>query len=111
MTVQFRGEEKTLPQMAKYLEETDRATREDGWRLVAERRFQDHDRLSGIFDRLVELRHAMARNSGFDTFRDYMFKRKHRFDYTPEDCVAFHRGAEEVCVPLLRDLGKERRQE
>jgi oligoendopeptidase F len=111
MTVEFRGEEKTLPQMAKYLEETDRTTREEAWRLVAERRHEDRDRLSGIFDRLVELRHQMARNAGFANFRDYMFRRKHRFDYTPADCEQFHRGAEEVCVPLLRELGRERKRE
>src|SRR6267142_326554 len=41
MTVQFQGEEKTLPQMGKYLEETDRKVREEAWRLIAERRFAD----------------------------------------------------------------------
>jgi len=111
MTVQFRGEEKTLPQMAKHLEETDRATRDEAWRLVAERRHQDHEKLSAIFDRLIELRHKIARNAGFDNFRDHIFKQKHRFDYTPADCEAFHKGAEEVCVPLLRELGRERRRE
>ncbi len=111
MTVQFRGEEKTLPQMAKYLEETDRRTREEAWRGVAERRLQDHERLSDIFDRMIELRDHMARNAGFDNYRDYMFERKHRFDYTAEDCQTFHQGAEVICVPLLRELGRERKRE
>ena len=109
MTVTFRGEEKTLPQMARFLEETDRATREEAWRGIAERRRQDHETISDLFDEMVALRHRIANNAGFDTYRDYAFASMHRFDYTPSDCEAFHRGAEEVCVPVLRKLNAERK--
>ncbi|MEE4299515.1 MAG: M3 family oligoendopeptidase [Pseudomonadales bacterium] len=109
MTVEFRGEERTLPMMARFLEETDRATREEAWRLVAERRHQDHETLHEIFEQMIPLRHAIAANAGFDNFRDYMFTAKHRFDYTPEDCEAFHAAVEETCVPVYRELNNERR--
>jgi oligoendopeptidase F len=108
MTVMFRGEEKTLPQMSKYLEETDRALREEAWRLIAQRRHQDHAPLSDIFDQMIKLRHQMAHNAGFENYVEYAFRRMHRFDYTPEHCRAFHRGAEEVCVPLSRELNTQR---
>ena len=110
MTVVFRGEEKTLPQMGKYLEETDRALREEAWKLVSERRFQDYEKLNDIFDQMIKLRHQMAKNAGFKNYLEYAFKRKHRFDYTPADCEEFHRGAEEVCVPVYRQLNRERAQ-
>ena len=110
MTVMFRGEEKTLPQMGKYLEETDRELRKEAWTLVAERRYQDYERLNDIFDQMVKLRHQMARNAGFENYIEYAFRRKHRFDYTPADCEAFHRGAEGVCVPVYRQLNAERAQ-
>ena len=35
MTVTFRGQERTLAQMAPFLEETDRAVRQEAWELVA----------------------------------------------------------------------------
>ena len=108
MTVEFDGEEKTLPQMGKYFEKTDRSVRKDAWVGVAERRYQDHEKLDDIFDRMIELRHTIAKNAGFDSYRDYQFKNKHRFDYTPQDCEAFHQGAEEVCVPVMRQLQQER---
>jgi oligoendopeptidase F len=108
MTVTYGGEEKTLPQMARYLEETDRAVREEAWRLIAERRVADRDKLEGLFEKMVALRHQMARNAGCANYIEYAFKRKHRFDYNPADCEAFHRGAEEVCVPVLRQLNAER---
>ncbi|MCA9295205.1 MAG: hypothetical protein KC983_01785, partial [Phycisphaerales bacterium] len=108
MTVQFRGEEKTLPQMAKYLQKTDRSIREEAWRLISERRYQDHDRLDDIFDEMIQVRHQIARNAGFENYRDYIFKAKHRFDYTPADCEAFHRAAETVCVPVMREANRHR---
>ncbi len=108
MTVDFQGQERTLPQMARFLEENDRQTRESAWRGIWERRHRDHERLNQIFDRMIELRHQMAINAGFGNYRDYAFKRRHRFDYTPADCDAFHRACEQVCVPLLRELNATR---
>ncbi|MBC7834451.1 MAG: M3 family oligoendopeptidase [Phycisphaerales bacterium] len=110
MTVTFRGEEKTLPQMARYQEETDRPTREEAWKLVAERRLKDREKVETLFDSMVQKRHESAKNAGFDNYRDYMFKAKRRFDYTPESCHAFAEGVEKVCVPALRRLNAERKK-
>jgi len=110
MTVEFRGRERTLPQMGKYLEDTDRDTREQAWRGVWERRSRDRDRMNDIFDRMIALRDEMARNAGFENYRDYMFTRRRRFDYTPAHCEAFHEGAEKVVVPVLRELSRQRKE-
>jgi hypothetical protein len=55
LTVQFRGEEKTLVQMGRYLEEPDRALRQEAWELVANRRLAEVDKFEAIFDELREL--------------------------------------------------------
>jgi len=109
MTVQFRGEEKTMPQMGRYQEETDRAVREEAWRAVAARRLQDRAVLDDIFDQLLALRHKVALNAGFANYRDYAFRVKRRFDYTPADCDNFARGCEESVVPALRRFNASRR--
>jgi oligoendopeptidase F len=44
MTVMFDGKEHTMPQMGKYLLETDRSLRERAWRASAERRIKDKDK-------------------------------------------------------------------
>src|SRR5207253_7668013 len=62
LTVQFRGEEKTLAQMARYLEEVDRALRQEAWELVARRRLQEADPFEQMFDQLVKLREQIAKN-------------------------------------------------
>ncbi len=108
MTAQFDGEERTLPQMARYLEVTDRAVRQASWEAVATRRLQDADAINDLFDKMLALRHTIATNAGFPNFRDFQHARMQRFDYTPADCEKFHEGAEKVCVPLLRKLNAER---
>jgi oligoendopeptidase F len=108
MTVEFEGEERTMPQMGRYLEETDRDLRERAWRGVAERRLADADRIDDLFDRMIELRHTVARNAGFENYRDYQHRNLMRFDYTPADCETFQQSVEEVCVPFVRRLEKER---
>jgi oligoendopeptidase F len=108
MTVNFRGEEKTLPQMARYNEDTDRATREEAWRVVAERRFRDHETIEGLYDQMIGLRQRVAANAGFPNYRDYAHTAKRRFDYTPEMCHDYARGVEKVIVPALRRLNAAR---
>ena len=110
MTVTFRGEERTLQQMSKFYEEPDRGVREEAWRLADRRALQDSDVLEGIYDQMVRLRDQEARNAGFPNFRDYIFVRKDRFDYTPADCESFHRGVEEHMVPLSREIDRERKE-
>lgn len=111
MTVKFRGEEKTLQQIAPYLEENDRALREEAWRLVTERRLKDRDKINDLLDKMIEVRQQIARNAGFDNYRDYMHQAKARFDYTPQDCYAFHEAVENEIVPLLAQVRRERRKD
>jgi oligoendopeptidase F len=110
-TVNFRGEEKTLIQMARYFEEPDRALRQEAWEAVGKRRLQDSDKLEGILDELVKLRTQVARNAGFKNYRDYAFRQKCRFDYTPEDCLKFHDAIEKEIMPVVREFQAERRRQ
>lgn len=110
MSVNFGGGEKTLPQMARYQELTDRPTREAAWRTVAARRLQDRKAFDDLFDQMVPLRHKVAVNAGLANYAEYVFKEKRRFDYTAAHCRAFHDACEKAVVPLLRRLNEERRQ-
>ncbi|HRQ71877.1 MAG TPA: M3 family oligoendopeptidase [Phycisphaerales bacterium] len=109
MTVVFEGEERTLPQMGRYQESTDRAVRESAWRAVAERRLRDRDAIDETYDEMISRRDRMAKNAGCPTFVEYAFRSMRRFDYTPEDCFAFHRACEAIVVPFARRLNAERR--
>jgi oligoendopeptidase F len=110
MTVTFDGKEQTLAQMGKVLEETDRARRQQAFELVANRRLKDRDVLEELYDQMVALRTTIARNAGFENYRDYMFRAKGRFDYTPKHCFDFHRANEKSVVPALRARHELRRK-
>jgi oligoendopeptidase F len=110
MTVTFDGEERTLAQMGKVLEETDRSRRQRAFELIASRRLRDRDALEDLYDQMVALRTTIAENAGFQNYRDYMFRAKGRFDYTPEHCFDFHRANEKVVVPALRARHARRKE-
>ena len=110
MTVSYRREERTLQQMSKFYEEPDRSTREEAWRLADGRALKDHSTLDGIYDKMVRLRDRVAKNAGFANFRDYIFVKRGRFDYTPDDCERFHQGVEEYMVPLSREIDRVRKE-
>jgi oligoendopeptidase F len=111
MTVEFQGQERTVPQMARFYLDPDRSVRDAAWRAVAQRYLQDQETLDTIFDKMVSLRDQIARNSGFSNYRDYKFREYHRFDYTPVMCRQYHEAIELHMVPLLRAMHQRRAEE
>jgi len=111
ITVQFQGQELTLPQIAKFLQEPDRNLREAAWRATADRRYQEKDKLNNIFDCMLKLRHEIALNAGCRNFTEYQFRNYHRFDYTAEDCKKYHLAVEEIVVPVCEKIMQRRKQQ
>ncbi len=110
MTVHLDGQELTLQRASLKLQEKDRATREEAWRAVADRRLADGVRLDELMDELLEMRHRVAKNAGFNNFRDYQHAKLKRFDYTPDDCIVFHRSIEHEVLPHIKVWQEDRRQ-
>ena len=109
MTVEFEGEERTFPEMKAFLESNNRSMREKAWKSMVSRWMNDSEELSEIFDELIKIRHEIAKNAGFESYTNYMFKAMHRFDYTVEDCLTFHNSIEKVCMPIVREINEKRR--
>lgn len=111
MTVTVKDQEYTLQQAGKFLEQADRTLREEVYTKVQQRRLQDQDQLNDLFDQLLTKRHQVALNAGFENYRDYKFKALGRFDYTPEDCFAFHEAVKTQILPLQERLLTFRKQQ
>ena len=109
MTVDWDGEEKTPPQMWPYLEDGDRTVRERAFRTMFKPYIEQRDSLAGFFDRMYDMRQQIAKNAGFDNFRDYAHREKNRFDYTPDDCYRFHEAVETAVKPAVERLQERRR--
>ncbi|MFS2188307.1 M3 family oligoendopeptidase [Mucilaginibacter sp. Mucisp84] len=110
MSVHVDDKEFTLEQASVFLKGTDRAKRQEVWEKITSRRLQDKDKLDELFDHLRKLRHTVATNANFENFRDYMFQALGRFDYTPQDCYAFHAAIETEIVPILKTQAEKRRE-
>ena len=110
MTVIINGKEYTLQQAAKFLESHDRSLREDVYRKLNERRLQDKEEMNSLYDGLIERRNREALNAGFANYRDYRFKELGRFDYTKEDCFAFHEAVKLHVLPLVNLLYQKKKE-
>jgi oligoendopeptidase F len=110
MTVEVNGQEYTLQQAAKFLENPDRSLRETVYRKMQDRRQQDKDALNDLYSKLIGIRHQMAQNAGFANYRDFKFEELGRFDYTREDCFRFHEAVREYVVPLVNKINEKKRK-
>ncbi len=108
MTVDYEGK-KTLQQASVYLKKNDRNVRETVFMKIQNRRVQDEKALNDNLSAMIEKRNLVALNAGFQNFRDYKFKSLCRFDYTKDDCFAFHSAIQKSVPPILSELNKERK--
>ncbi len=111
LTVEWDGEEKTPAQLLPYLESNDRATRERAFRLRADAFMKRRDDFADLFDRLHDVRQTVARNAGFENFRDYTHLEKNRFDYSVDDCMRFQDAVEEAVLPAVTRIHARRREQ
>ena len=111
MTVEVNGTEYTLQQAAKFLEDENRELREEVYRKIAARRYQDHEELDELFDQLLQKRHQLAVNAGLPDYRAYRFLELGRFDYNKEMCYQFHDAVREHVMPLVNAIyaGKQKK--
>jgi oligoendopeptidase F len=111
MSVEIDGKELTLQQAANFLKNPDRSIRENAFLKINEVRAKYTFELDELFNKLIALRHKVALNAGFDNFRDYMFAALGRFDYTAEDCFAFHEAIQTEVLPLVKEFNQKRKAE
>ncbi len=110
MTVEVNGEQYTLQQAAKFLENSDRKIRESVYHKIQQRRLQDKESLNNLFDKLIGIRNTESNNAGFKNYRDYRFKELGRFDYTHEDCMQFHEAVKLHILPLVNEIYKRKKE-
>jgi oligoendopeptidase F len=101
MTITVDDKEYTLQQAAQFLESEDRSKREEVYIKIQERRLQDKQAMHDLFTSLIQKRHQVALNAGFQNYRDYKFVELGRFDYNKEDCYQFHEAIKLHVLPII----------
>lgn len=110
MSVEIDGEKMTMQKAAQFLKSTDRAKRQEVFEIINVRRLEDKDALDALYDELIVLRQKIAKNAGFENYRDYKFAAMGRFDYTPADCSDFHLSIANEIVPIVNAFDAERKE-
>ena len=109
-TVEWQGEEKTVLQMEAVLRDPDRETRRSAWEKLAKRQLADRQAINQQWKDFFTLRKQIAQNAEKSDFRAYRWQQLNRFDYSPQDCYAFHKAIEEAVVPAVNRLAERRRK-
>jgi len=104
MSIEVNGQEYTLQQAAKFLEDPDRSVREEVFHKISKRRLEDKETLNRLFTSLLQKRHQVALNTDLENYRDFRFKELGRFDYTKEDCFQFHEAVKLHVLPLVNQI-------
>lgn len=109
-SIVYNGEEMTLQKAATFFKNQDRTLRENIYHLIQNRRANDEKALNDLYTELIDLRHQIALNTGFDNYRDYKHQELGRFDYSVQDCFNFHNAIQEHIIPLIKQNEQNRKQ-
>ncbi len=109
-TITYNGEELTIPQTLPYMQNPDRAVREAVWRAASDRQLADKSKLNELWQKFLKLRIQISENCDLPDYRAYQWRNFNRFDYSPDDCLAFHRAIEQVVVPAAKRIYDRRRE-
>jgi oligoendopeptidase F len=110
LTIEHDGKEITMQRAASYLKEPNRQLREEVYYKMKARRAKEEQTLNDLFTKLTALRDKVAKNAGYKNYRDYKFDELGRFDYTIQDCYAFHESISKEIVPINNIFDEERRK-
>jgi oligoendopeptidase F len=78
---------------------------------MATRQVADGVKIHEILDQLIDLRIQQAKNAGYDSYIDYIYAAKGRFDYTPDDVAQFRESIAQTVTPLyLKQLAIRKKE-
>ncbi|MCD4794210.1 MAG: M3 family oligoendopeptidase [Bacteroidales bacterium] len=110
MTVNYNDKEMTLQEAGNFLKDTDRSIRKEVYEMIGNRRLKDSEKLNDLLSELITKRHKVAKNAGFDNYRDYMHSALKRFDYSVDDCISFQNSIKETVLPIIDDIHMQRKE-
>ena len=108
--IEFEGETHNLSGMEPFMQSTDREMRKKAnfamWGWIAAKQVE----LDEIYDKLVKVRHNMARKLGFENFIPLAYARMGRTDWNAEDAKIYREQIANSVVPFAQKLYLEQAQ-
>lgn len=105
--VEFRGGTYNLPQMGKFLNDSDRETRKEARKAYDACLNARHDEFEQYYDKLVHVRDTMAKKLGYKSYTELAYIRMNRFDYNPQMVASYRNEIRNVVTPIANKLMRE----
>jgi M3 family oligoendopeptidase len=104
--IKFQGKIRNLAEMKFFSADKNRAVRKAAQ--AAKYKFfkKNSAQLDSIFDKLVKLRHRMAKTLGYKNFIELGYYRRGRTEWTEKEAAVFRAQIKKHIVPLAGDLKK-----
>lgn len=107
--IMFEGEERNLSQLSPFMQSTDRAMRKKASEAKYSFMKENEEKFDNIYDKLVKVRHKIARKLGFNNFVELGYARMLRADYNAEMVANFRKQVKDYIVPVATKLRERQR--
>ena len=104
--INFKGDEKNLSELLKFMTSSDRKIREESSKAYYSFFEENENKFDEIFDKLVKVRDKIAKHLGYKNFVEVGYIRMLRTDYNSEMVKNFRSQVFEYIVPLANKLYK-----
>ncbi len=104
--INFKGDEKNLSELLKFMTSSDRKIREESSKAYYSFFEENENKFDEIFDKLVKVRDKIAKHLGYKNFVELGYIRMLRTDYNSEMVKNFRSQVFEYIVPLANKLYK-----
>ncbi len=108
--LEFEGETRNLSQMTPFMQSKDRLVRKHAYDTVYGFFEENEDEFDRIYDQLVQVRHKMAKELGFENYVEMGYKRLNRSDYDHKMVANYRKQVYEDLVPLVAELKDRQRK-
>ena len=110
-SVEFMGEKCNFYGLLRHMESTDRAERKAAFEEWAKLYEGISPKLDEIYGKLVALRRKKAKRLGFNSYIDYIYLSRGRYDYGAKEAAEFREAVRKYITPLCEKLYADQQAE
>ena len=100
--IEFQGKKVNLSGIRGFFRDKDRTLRKESMFKHYDYFNENAEELDDIYSRMVELRHKMATQMGYDNYVDLAYKRLSRTDYNSKDVAFFREEIQKHIIPKTK---------
>lgn len=106
-SVEFMGENCNFYGLLRHMQSPDREERRAAFEAWAKLYEDVSGKLDALYGKLIKVRCEMARKLGYDSYIDYIYPARGRYDYNAEDAAAFREAVRQYITPLCDRMYRE----